>query len=58
MRSPARVHSIDALKEFKRALDDFRNLANTALAEAQSDIRRTLGWIEHDQISYWQGQKK
>ena len=58
MRQAARVHSIDALKDFKRALDEFRTLAGTALGEAQADVQRTLGWIEHDQLSYWQGQKK
>lgn len=58
MRQTARVYSIDALKDFKRALDEFRVLAGTALGEAQADVQRTLGWIEHDQRSYWQGQKK
>ncbi len=58
MRQTARVHSIDALKDFKRALDEFRTLAGSAMGEAQADVQRTLGWIEHDQLSYWQGQKK
>ena len=58
MRQAARVHSIDALKDFKRALDEFRTLAGTALGEAQADVQRTLNWIEHDQLSHWQGQKK
>lgn len=58
MQQGARVNSINALKDFRRALESFGQLAGTALGEAETELRRTLNWIEHDQVSYWQGQKK
>ena len=54
MRQFARVSSIDALKQFKQALAEFRTIATTALDEAQADVQRTAWWIEHDQLSHWQ----
>ena len=58
MRRAARVQSIDALKDFKRALGDFGTLAKTALSEAQVDVQRTLWWIEHDQLAHWQNERR
>jgi hypothetical protein len=53
MRQAARVTSIDALKDFKRFLTEFTTVANTALGEADADVRRTTTWVEHEQPMYW-----
>ncbi len=58
MRQFARVSSIDALKQFKQALGQFATVATSALDEAQADVQRTAWWIEHDQLSHWQIQRR
>ncbi len=58
MADAARVKSIDALREFKRALTEFSELAGAALAEANTNVQRVIWWIQHDQRSYWEAQKK
>jgi len=52
--STARVTSIAALREFRLALAKYRSEAAAALIEAESDIQRTLVWLRHDRLSYWQ----
>src|SRR6185295_3410310 len=54
----ARVESIDALKSFKAALIKFAEGANVALADAESDIARTVNWLENEQASYWQSEHR
>ncbi len=54
----AHVDSVDALKHFRSALWKFVESANQALGEADSDLQRTLNWLEHDARTYWQGQIK
>lgn len=58
MRQAARVTSINALKDFKRALGGFAALANGALGEAQADLQRTVWWLQHDQVTHWRVAKK
>ena len=58
MRQAARVSSINALKDFKRALGSFATVINTALAEAQSDLQRTTWWVQQDRVTHWQAQKR
>jgi hypothetical protein len=58
MRKAARVTSIHALKDFKRALDHFATQAITALGEGQADVRRTMWWIENEQLSYWKSRRR
>ena len=53
MSSGARVDSIDALKVFRVALVKFGEEANAALASAEAELQRTVGWLERDQMSYW-----
>jgi hypothetical protein len=52
--STARVTSISALREFRLALSKYRSEAAAALIEAESEIQRTLVWLRHDRLSYWQ----
>jgi hypothetical protein len=58
MRKAARVTSIDALKDFRRAFAEFRTLASTALNEAHAHVRRTTTWVEHEQPSYWKNERR
>jgi hypothetical protein len=53
MRKAADVRSIDALKEAKAAVVEFREVVGVALAEAQSEVQRTLWWLQHDRTTYW-----
>ena len=58
MDRAADVRSIDALKDAKAALVEFREIIGVALAEAYSDVQRTLWWLQHDQKTYWQAEKR
>ena len=54
MSTSAHVDSIDALKTFRVALIKFAEEANAALATAEAEMQRTVGWLERDQLSFWQ----
>jgi predicted nucleic acid-binding Zn-ribbon protein len=54
----ARVISIDALRDFKAALADFAEEAGLALSEAQSDVQRTIFWLQNDRAAFWQREIK
>jgi hypothetical protein len=58
MQGPARVNSIDALREAKAALRKFAEEVDTALAEVESDAQRTLHWLAQEQTTHWQRQLK
>ena len=50
----ARVESIEALANFKRALFKFAEAANAALTDAEADMSHVHRWLEHEQRVYWQ----
>ena len=52
----ARVESVDAIKNFRRAWLRFAEVANVALTEAEADAVGTLRWLETEQKTYWQNQ--
>jgi chromosome segregation ATPase len=54
----ARVTSLDVLRDFKAALAEFAEQANQALSESQSDVQRTIWWIQNDRHSHWQREIK
>lgn len=58
MSEQARVDSIDAIKFFRRALFKFAEAANVALGDAESDMLRTLTWLETEQTTYWQSEHR
>ncbi len=58
MRQAARVSSINALKDFKRALTAFGTLANTAIGEAHADVQRTTSWVRQDQLAHWRNARR
>jgi hypothetical protein len=55
MSESARVHSIDAIKDFREALCTFRVDAQAALCSADTEIRRVVDWLAA-QLQYWQRQ--
>ena len=54
MSNTARVDSIDALRQFRVSLIKFAEEANAALGGAESEMQRTMGWLEREQLSFWQ----
>jgi hypothetical protein len=49
----ARVESIDALKHLKTALLKFAEGANVALSDSESEVIKTINWLENEQTTYW-----
>jgi len=58
MRRSANVRSLDAVQSTKAALVEFREVVASALTEAQSEIQRTLWWIQHDRAAHWRREVK
>ncbi|MCP3904730.1 MAG: hypothetical protein GY715_13975 [Planctomycetes bacterium] len=56
MRKAADVKSIDALKRAKAAMVEFREIAGIALAEASSEVQRTMWWVQSDRRTHWAAQ--
>jgi hypothetical protein len=54
MARKADVRSLEALKQAKAAIAEFRETARSALAEAYSEAQRTLWWLQQSQSTYWQ----
>jgi hypothetical protein len=58
MSSQAEVRSIEALKQFRSALALFAEDALAALGGVDMEVRRTVHWVQHDRLAYWQEQIK
>ena len=56
MAQGARIESTELLTEFRTALWKFQAEANAALGDAESELRRTLIWLETEQDSFWKDQ--
>src|ERR1700733_9686693 len=52
----AKIENIEVLSTFKIALVKFQEHANSALGDAESDVNRTIQWLESEQQMYWQTQ--
>jgi hypothetical protein len=52
----AQVDDIDVILEFRMHLVKFIEACNSALGDSETDIQRTVNWLENDQQFYWQGQ--
>jgi hypothetical protein len=52
----AKVESLDAIKNFKRQLLKFAEIATAALGDAEGEMHRTLIWLETEARTYWQHQ--
>ena len=53
MTTPVQITSIDALRHFKLALDEFQTEAREAVTQLLLEMRRGVDWIEHDRARYW-----
>ena len=49
----AHIDDLDALKNLRIALIKFAEVINVSIAGADSDVMRTLGWLENSQIPFW-----
>ncbi|CAN5707519.1 hypothetical protein BH11PLA1_BH11PLA1_09160 [soil metagenome] len=56
MAEGARVTSIDGLRDFRRAVERFGENVAGALGEIEGSAQRTISWLSHDQLVYWQSQ--
>ena len=53
MTTPVQVTSIDALRHFKLALEEFQTESRDAVTQLLLEMRRGVDWIEHDRTRYW-----
>ena len=53
MSTTARVESIDAIRDFRVHLTKFQEMASRALGDADSDISRTVRWLEGEGLNFW-----
>jgi hypothetical protein len=51
--STARVESIDAIRDFRIYLTKFAEMGGRALTDADSDINKTMRWLEGEGQNYW-----
>jgi hypothetical protein len=51
--STARVDDIEILKIFRAQLIKFTEAANVALGDAESEIHRTINWLDNEQLQKW-----
>lgn len=54
MNQGAKVRSVGALADFRTSLSTFGAEVAQSLAAVDVEIRRTLDWLQHDQLKYWQ----
>jgi hypothetical protein len=54
MAETARVHSIEAIKDFREAFLQFGEDVQHALGAVDMEIRRAVEWLQHDRLMYWQ----
>jgi hypothetical protein len=52
----ANVSSIDALRAFRAAMIKFAESVDSAVTDADADVRFTLTWLERDQSVFWKNQ--
>ncbi|MFM7134746.1 MAG: hypothetical protein ACKO0W_10560 [Planctomycetota bacterium] len=53
MAGEANITDVAALDELRRALIRFREEAAMAVAEADSEVKRTFVWLERDRMLHW-----
>lgn len=58
MALPVDVSSIDVLRSVRESLVLFTDDAQAALGSMESEIRRCIDWLSHDQRMYWQSEVK
>ena len=58
MSESASVESIDMLVTLRRAIFKFIDAVNVALTDSESELGRTLMWLEGEQATYWKLQHR
>lgn len=58
MSTTAKVGDLNALRQLRAAIIKFAELADVAMGDADSDVQRTVNWVEHDQATYWVNQHR
>jgi hypothetical protein len=58
MSSGANVSSVEAVERFKASLCLFVDAARDSLAAVEQESRRTIDFLTHEQLYYWQQQVK
>ena len=58
MSGPAKVHSTNAIEEFRGALTRFEQRAQNAIDTLAAEVRRGVDWLEHDCPAHWKKQIK
>ena len=53
MSRRAHVASIDALRSFKTALQEFDEVVRQVLISLQTEVQRGRDWFEQDRVPYW-----
>ncbi|MEM7227989.1 MAG: hypothetical protein AAF432_04155 [Planctomycetota bacterium] len=46
------------MHEFRTALIAFQDVVKTTLSGATSDVQRAIGWLEHEQVAYWERERR
>ena len=54
MGSSANITSVAEIGHFRLALKSFEEEASNALTSVMLQVRRTVDWVEHDQLQHWQ----
>ncbi len=56
MSSPARIDSIEALKNLRTFICNIARKISTAIDDADFEISHTLDWLKHDRYPYWKNE--
>jgi uncharacterized coiled-coil DUF342 family protein len=56
MATQAKVTSTAALDSFRSSLIMFRGKARKSVDEVSEEVRRTRMWLQHDQMTHWEGE--
>ena len=56
MADQARISNLDSIEAFRTALIVFINKTRQALDNVQDAVKKTRGWLQTEQPSYWSGQ--
>ena len=56
MNPSATVHSNDAVRDFRAALQDFCEETRAALVDVDLELRRSLEWLLEEQPAYWRNE--
>lgn len=56
MSRQAQVASIEALRSFRAALQEYNEIVREALISLQTEVQRGRDWCECDRMPYWQAE--